>query len=141
MTGDKYLALLEEDISARIAEANAPEEIYFMHDGCPAHNYGLATAFLRDAFPADHVIGTHELVWPWPPRSPDLNKCDFFLWGHLKSTIYRTAPFANTNMLRAAIEQCCAALTAEQLTRVTDEMRDQLEYCVAAEGGLFEHYL
>ena len=24
----------------------------------------------------------------WPPRSPDLNPCDFSLWGGLKSSVY-----------------------------------------------------
>ncbi|GBN95230.1 hypothetical protein AVEN_13138-1 [Araneus ventricosus] len=24
----------------------------------------------------------------WPPRAPDLNPCDFFVWGHLKSLVY-----------------------------------------------------
>ena len=24
----------------------------------------------------------------WPPRSPDLNPCDFFLWGYLKDKVY-----------------------------------------------------
>ncbi|GBM19859.1 hypothetical protein AVEN_186136-1 [Araneus ventricosus] len=26
---------------------------------------------------------------PWPPRSPDITPCDFWLWGFLKDTIYR----------------------------------------------------
>jgi hypothetical protein len=25
----------------------------------------------------------------WPARSPDLNSLDFFLWGHLKESVYR----------------------------------------------------
>ena len=25
---------------------------------------------------------------PWPPRSPDLTPCDFFLWGFIKSKVY-----------------------------------------------------
>jgi hypothetical protein len=24
----------------------------------------------------------------WPPRSPDLNPCDFFVWGHMKQLVY-----------------------------------------------------
>jgi hypothetical protein len=27
----------------------------------------------------------------WPARSPDLNTCDFFLWGRLKQIMYETA--------------------------------------------------
>jgi hypothetical protein len=29
---------------------------------------------------------------PPPPRSPDLNPCDFFLWGYLKSVVYNPYP-------------------------------------------------
>lgn len=25
---------------------------------------------------------------PWPPRSPDLPCCDFFLWGRLNDRVY-----------------------------------------------------
>ena len=28
----------------------------------------------------------------WPPRSPDLNPCDYYLWGHLKSKVYNPKP-------------------------------------------------
>jgi len=28
----------------------------------------------------------------WPARSPDLNPCDFYLWGNLKDKVYRTKP-------------------------------------------------
>ena len=28
----------------------------------------------------------------WPPRSPDLNPCDYFLWGYLKSKVYKPLP-------------------------------------------------
>jgi hypothetical protein len=29
----------------------------------------------------------------WPPRSPDLNPCDFYLWGKLKSVVYANNPY------------------------------------------------
>ena len=28
----------------------------------------------------------------WLPRSPDLNPCDFYLWGYLKSVVYNPLP-------------------------------------------------
>ena len=28
----------------------------------------------------------------WPPRSPDLTPCDFFLWGHVKNQVFKTPP-------------------------------------------------
>ena len=38
----------------------------------------------------------------WPPRSPDLTPCDYFLWGHLKNKVYSTPP-ENTGELRERI--------------------------------------
>ena len=28
----------------------------------------------------------------WPPRSPDLNPCDFSLWGTMKQRVYNPKP-------------------------------------------------
>jgi hypothetical protein len=28
----------------------------------------------------------------WPPRSPDLSTCDFYLWGYLKGKVYESNP-------------------------------------------------
>jgi hypothetical protein len=28
----------------------------------------------------------------WPPRSPDLSICDFYLWGNLKEKVYQNNP-------------------------------------------------
>ena len=28
----------------------------------------------------------------WPPRSPDLTPCDFYLWGYTKEEVYKTKP-------------------------------------------------
>jgi hypothetical protein len=28
----------------------------------------------------------------WPPRSPDLNPCDFYLWGKLRNIVYANNP-------------------------------------------------
>jgi hypothetical protein len=28
----------------------------------------------------------------WPPQSPDLNPCDFYLWGKLKDKVYVNNP-------------------------------------------------
>ncbi|KAJ4433851.1 hypothetical protein ANN_16163 [Periplaneta americana] len=38
----------------------------------------------------------------WPPRSPDLNPLDFYLWGHLKSLVY-SSPVPDLESLRNRI--------------------------------------
>ena len=36
-------------------------------------------------FQQDGATGTSH----WPARSPDLSACDFFLWGYLKSQVFK----------------------------------------------------
>ena len=38
--------------------------------------------FLQGVF-SDIIITLHHAIG-WPPRTPDLKPCDYFLWGHLK---------------------------------------------------------
>ena len=50
-------------------------------------------------------IGRGEPI-PWPPRSPDLNPLDFYLWGHLKALVYAT-PVPDEEIHRARIVEGC----------------------------------
>jgi hypothetical protein len=41
----------------------------------------------------------------WPPRSPDLNLLDFYLWGHLNTLVY-TAPVDNEDNSVGSVNVC-----------------------------------
>lgn len=43
--------------------------------------------FLLPRFLVDSNQETRVLTWP--PRSPDLTPCDFFLWGYIKDFAYK----------------------------------------------------
>jgi hypothetical protein len=60
---------------------------WFQHDGAPPHFSRHVREILDNQYPQGWIGrgGPHH----WPARSPDLNPLDFFLWGHLKSLIYR----------------------------------------------------
>ena len=66
LNGQKYVELLQGGIAERLT---ALEEtmgvdlgsIYYMHDGCPAHNVVPARELLQEYF-AGQVIGTNELL-------------------------------------------------------------------------------
>ena len=42
---------------------------------------------------------------PWPPRSPDLSTCIFFLWGYLKSRVYTHKPRMLNNLKEAICQE------------------------------------
>jgi len=54
----------------------------------------------------------------WPPRSPDLTPCDFFLWGFVKDTVFVPPLPANLLDLRNRITAAVALVDRDMLTRV-----------------------
>ncbi|GBM18308.1 hypothetical protein AVEN_147429-1 [Araneus ventricosus] len=64
--------------------------VWFQHDGSPPHKVSRAQQYIQDTF-QQQVIGYDGCV-EWPPRLPDLNPLDFFLWGYIKQRVYATPP-------------------------------------------------
>ena len=63
-----------------------------MQDEARPHHATTMFEFLEEYF-SNRVIGLNYsrvtvIGIDWHPYSPDLNSCDFFLWGYLKDTIY-----------------------------------------------------
>ncbi|KFM75033.1 hypothetical protein X975_05140, partial [Stegodyphus mimosarum] len=58
----------------------------FMRDGTPPHVAVQVQQILRQKFTTERVISRYFRT-AWPPRSPDLTPCDFWLWGYLKSKV------------------------------------------------------
>ena len=71
-----------------------------MQDGEPRHRLVEVTFRLREIF-ANRVKGINHDV-QWPARSPDMTPCGFFLWGHVKSNVFKTLPH-DMNELRQRI--------------------------------------
>ncbi|UYV67957.1 hypothetical protein LAZ67_5002621 [Cordylochernes scorpioides] len=66
----------------REKDRQALGEITFKQYGGPPHISCGAKQLLKDTFSKDRVICRH-FIHQWPPRSPDLTPCDFWLWGTL----------------------------------------------------------
>ena len=67
----------------------------------------------------------------WPPRSPDLTPCDYFLWGYIKSKVYVTPP-ASLNDLRGRISQVFDTLKRDpnMIKRAMREMLNRVQVCM-----------
>ncbi|KAJ4448558.1 hypothetical protein ANN_10576 [Periplaneta americana] len=72
----------------------------------------------------------------WPPRSPDFNPFDFYLWGHLKSLLY-SSPVPDMESLRNRIGAGCEEIrnTPGIWDRVRRAMRHRCEACIQSGGG------
>ena len=79
-----------------------------------------------------HVISLRGDIG-WPPRSPDLTPCDFFLWAYLKAKVYEQCP-QTLEALKEAIQQEVAAITPEMILNVMDNYRERLHQCINIQG-------
>ena len=87
---------------------------------------------VRNMFPG-HLISRFGDV-PWPPRSPDLSTCDFFLWVYLKSRVYTHKP-RTLNDLKEAIRQEIRPIDRQLLARVMDDLKKKrFENCIQEDG-------
>ena len=63
--------------------------IFFMQDDEAPPHWGLPVRRWLDENLANRWIDRGSSNMPWPPRSADFNPCDFFLWGFIKSKLYK----------------------------------------------------
>jgi hypothetical protein len=117
------------------------DNLIFMQDGAPPHFGGLR--WLDDHFPERWMgRGTraYPAPYPWPPRSPDLTPMDFYLWGYVKTRVYRDKmSYANSSELVDAIEREMRAIPVETSRKaVTEGYKNRLQACVLAHGGHIE---
>ena len=94
--------------------------VWFQQDGATAHTPNESMTIVRNMFP-EHLISRFGDV-PWPPCSPDLSACDFFLWGYLKSRVYTHKP-RTLNDLKEAIRQEIRPIDRQLLARVMDNLK------------------
>ena len=73
----------------------------------------------------------------WSPQSPDLNPCDFFLWGHLKERVYKPMP-QNMQDLKCRIKEECRKIPQDMIRRSVMHMKERAALCVKFKGGAFD---
>lgn len=141
LTGATYLQFLEEVLPNFLDDVplDIRRKMWFMHDGAPPHFSRAVHNFLNATYPRWIGRGGPKA---WPPRSPDLNPLDFFLWGYMKSLVYSDGEIENVEDLRQRIINAAQRIRLEApFQRVRDNYSRRLEACLHAEGGHFEHFL
>ena len=73
-------------------------------------------------------------------HSPDINPCDFFLWGFLKEKVFQRRP-ENVAQIIAHILKLCRALSEDLSRKVVTNARVRLQEVVRQNGGDIEHVL
>ena len=87
-----------------------------MQDNTTAHTANDSIADTESIF-KDRII-SHDL---WPPWSPDLNSCKFYLWGKLKSKVYKNIPYT-LEELKNNIQQETENISPEEFCCVSSNL-------------------
>ena len=121
--------------------SNDPERLrcqWFQQDGAPAHTAQETRDWLRERF-GQRVMSRFEAC-PWPASSPDLTPPDFFLWGHLKSQVYRNNPRSLAE-LKEAVKSAVRRLSPSVCRSAAAAALRRAKLCLERDGGHLEHVL
>jgi hypothetical protein len=102
-----------------------PENFIFQQDDAPPYWHNGIRDWLNVTV-HDRWIGHKEpndrACFAWPPRSPNLTPCDFYLWGFIKDRMHVTPIPADLPELRNRIEAAVATITQQTLINVWEEL-------------------
>lgn len=124
----------------RLVPRRRRRRLYFMHDGAAPHYSREVRNFLDQMF-GTRWIGRPPAPHHWPPRSPDLNPMDFYLWGAVKALVYRTGqPFRTPAHLRQCIVEAFDRIRRDRgvLRRVRQNLHARLTACERNRGRHIE---
>ena len=143
LNGQDYLNLINESVVPAMEQIfprqrrGAFRRVWWAQDGAPPHRLVAVRQRLAELF-GNRVIAVYNEV-EWPPRSPDLTPCDFFLWGDLQNKIFTTPP-ANVQELRARIVEEVDNLHQDpgMIRRAVRDMLRRCQMCIDRNGGHVE---
>ena len=137
VTSDVYLQMVQQyaidELPLKIWLAG-----YFHEDGAPPHFALTVRAYLGHTFPG-RWIG-HSGPLPWPPHSPDLMPCDFWLWGMVKEHVY-SRKIRDINDIKDSIRIVVSSIPREMCVRALNGTVACWLLCIKHDGEKVETVL
>jgi hypothetical protein len=141
ITGDIYRAMISEIfIPDLLNQIGSTDHVWFHQDGASVHT-AKETKTLLESYFDDRIISLgfpHE----WPPRSPDLTPCDFYLWGTVQDIVFRNGARPNVQDLQNSLIQAFGVLRAHHvgdIFRAVQSVPQRMEQCVLINGCQLIH--
>jgi len=140
LNSERYLNIIRQVIFTYFDDLPLQilRQLWWHQDGAPPHNARIVSDFLNIHFP-NKWIGNQGPV-RWPPRSPDLNPLDFFLWGYLKNLLYKDTP-RDLGELRRNLNRECRIIRPYFILRAINKVQQRAAKCCENGGNIFEHLL
>lgn len=128
-----YLDMLRIFFWPKHLRTESYKNYYFQQDGATPHTADLVQEWLSSKLLDKFIDKTQ-----WPPRSPDLNPCDYFLWGYLKSKVYNPLP-KNLNDLKSNIEREIKKINREMLKSTMLNFEKRCTLLITVKGEHIEN--
>ena len=122
-----------------LQEKHALPVVTFKQDGAPPHTACDMKTLLLESFSDDRVKSRGCKI-QWTSRSPELNPTDFWLWGYLKSRVYRCSPTTLVE-LKNAIRLTVAGIDGDMLYSAVMDAVMPLTCLLSCGGGNVEHLI
>lgn len=138
VNGNVYLNFLRNELPILLEDTPLAirRDMFFQHDGCPAHYSVAVRTFLNQTYP-NKWIGRGSL-FNWPARSPDLSCLDFYLWGRIKDLVFANRPTTRQDMINR-IRNSISSISIAEVEAAVQSTHGRLIACVANDGRQFEH--
>ena len=145
VNSERYLAMLNNkfipELNRRSIDMN---NVWFMQDGATPHTATNVLDALYEKF-GDRVISrkypeAKDCGVTWPAYSPDLNPCDFFLWGYLKSLVYKPKP-TDTSMLLRNIRREVRKISVDICANVINSFKERVRVGKLQKGRHLENVI
>lgn len=140
LNGRNFLHFLHNEFQDVIDDLplNIVMHMWLQMDGAPAHFDRQVTGWLNDNYPERWIGRSGPILWA--PRSADMTPLDFFLWGHIKSLVYRTPVEDEVNLVNRILD-AFRTITPAMLERVQTNILRRAHLCIEVNGQHFEQLL
>ena len=136
VNSDRYCEMIDNHVVPELKTRRAYRSIIFQQDGATPQISNKTRDFLRRHF-GERVISLR-FETEWPSHSPDLNGCDFWLWGYLKANVYHPQP-RTLQELKERIRTAIRSIPMEMLEAVMCNFEARSNMCLGNNGEHFEH--
>lgn len=128
---EEYLNILEDSLIPWLEEHFNLDKVMLVQDSAPAHASLRVQDFLSRRIP---LFVPKDVC---PPNPPDLNPCDFWMWGVIEERS-NSQPHASVTELKKAIKKAVSNVDPEEARRACAAFRGRLERVLGANGGHIE---
>lgn len=141
VTGEAYQAMLSEILLPDILQRyETTEGLWFQQDGAPAHTAHSTQTLLHGWF-EDRIV-SRGFPNEWPPRSPDLTPCDYYLWSAVSELVYAEGGFRDEEELRDALIIAFNTLRQQRMPHVRAAVlgvSERMRECIGMNGRQLHH--